>query len=60
MCSPAPARPRPRSPPPTGRMAMLRARLAAVHAATAAIRPARVEFYDALDQGEKVRLAGMS
>ncbi len=46
--------------PPTGRMAMLRARLAAVRAATAAIRPARVEFYDALDQGEKVRLAGMS
>ena len=36
-------------------MAMLRARLAAVRAATTAIRPARVELYDALDQGEKVR-----
>jgi hypothetical protein len=36
------------------------ARLAAVRAATAVIRPALVQFYDALDQGQKVRFAGMS
>ena len=34
--------------------------LAAVRAATAAIRPALVHFYEALDQGQKVRFAGMS
>jgi hypothetical protein len=41
-------------------MALMRARLAAVRAAAAAIRPALVEFYDVLDQGQKVRFAGMS
>jgi hypothetical protein len=45
---------------PVGRMAGLRARLAAVRAATAAIRPALTRFYEALDQGQKVRFAGMS
>jgi len=45
---------------PVGRMASLRARLAAVRAATAAIRPALTRFYEALDQGQKVRFAGMS
>jgi LTXXQ motif family protein len=45
---------------PAGRMEVLRARLAAVRAATAAIRPALVRFYEALDQGQKVRFAGMS
>jgi hypothetical protein len=43
-----------------GRMAAMRARLAAVKAATGAIRPALARFYDALDQGQKVRFAGMS
>jgi hypothetical protein len=43
-----------------GRMAALRARLAAVKAATAAIRPALARFYDALDQGQQARFAGMS
>jgi hypothetical protein len=38
----------------------MRQRLAAVRAATAAIRPALVHFYEALDQGQKVRFAGMS
>jgi len=41
-------------------MATLRARLAAVRAATAAIRPALARFYDSLDQGQKVRFAGMN
>jgi LTXXQ motif family protein len=45
---------------PVGRMATLRARLAAVRAATAAIRPALMHFYEALDQGQKMRFAGMS
>jgi hypothetical protein len=37
-----------------------RKRLAAVRAATAAIRPALMRFYETLDQGQKVRFAGMS
>jgi hypothetical protein len=41
-------------------MQVMRARLAAVKAATAAIRPALARFYDALDEGQKVRFAGMS
>ena len=45
---------------PVGRMDAMRKRLAAVRAATAAIRPALVHFYEALDQGQKVRFAGMS
>jgi len=45
---------------PVGRMDAVRKRLAAVRAATAAIRPALVHFYEALDQGQKVRFAGMS
>ena len=32
----------------------------AVRAATAAIRPALMHFYEVLDQGQKVRFAGMS
>jgi hypothetical protein len=31
-----------------------------VRAATAAIRPALLHFYDALDQGQQQRFAGMS
>ncbi len=45
---------------PIGRMETMRKRLAAVRAATAAIRPALMRFYEALDQGQKVRFAGMS
>ena len=45
---------------PVGRMDAVRKRLAAVRAATAAIRPALTRFYEALDQGQKVRFAGMS
>jgi hypothetical protein len=45
---------------PVGRMETMRKRLAAVRAATAAIRPALARFYEALDQGQKVRFAGMS
>jgi hypothetical protein len=45
---------------PVGRMDAMRKRLAAVRAATAAIRPALMHFYEALDQGQKVRFAGMS
>jgi len=45
---------------PVGRMASLRSRLAAVRVATAAIRPALARFYEALDQGQKVRFAGMN
>jgi hypothetical protein len=41
------APPRPRS-PPVGRMETMRERLAAVRAATAAIRPALMRFYEAL------------
>jgi hypothetical protein len=44
---------------PVGRMELMRKRLAAVRAATAAIRPALARFYEALDQGQKVRFAGM-
>jgi hypothetical protein len=40
-------------------MALLRARLLAVRQATAAIRPALTQFYEALDQGQKVYFAGM-
>jgi LTXXQ motif family protein len=43
-----------------GRMETMRKRLAAVSAATATIRPALARFYEALDQGQKVRFAGMS
>jgi len=35
-------------------------RLVAVRAATAAIRPTLMHFHEALDQGQKVRFAGMS
>jgi hypothetical protein len=45
---------------PIGRMQAMRQRLAAVRAATAAIRPALLHFYEALDQGQKLRFAGMS
>ena len=45
---------------PVGRMATLRARLDAVRAATAMIRPAFTHFYDSLDQEQKVRFAGMN
>src|SRR5262245_61181466 len=45
---------------PVGRMDAMRKRLAAVRAATAAIRPALMHVYEALDQGQKVRFAGMS
>jgi hypothetical protein len=45
---------------PAGRMETMRKRLAAVRAATAAIRPALMRFYEALDRGQKVRFAGMS
>jgi hypothetical protein len=45
---------------PVGRMEAMRKRLAAVRAATAAIRPALARFYEALNQEQKVRFAGMS
>jgi hypothetical protein len=45
---------------PAGRMDTMRKRLAAVRDATAAIRPALLRFYGALDQGQKVRFAEMS
>jgi LTXXQ motif family protein len=45
---------------PVGRMQAMRQRLAAVRAATAAIRPALARFYEALDQGQQQRFAGMS
>jgi hypothetical protein len=45
---------------PVGRMEAMRERLSAVRAATAAIRPALFHFYEALDQGQKLRFAGMS
>jgi len=44
---------------PPARMALLRARLAAVRQATVAIRPALTQFYEVLDQGQKVQFAGM-
>jgi LTXXQ motif family protein len=45
---------------PVGRLETMRKRLSAVRAATAAIRPALARFYEALNQGQKVRFAGMS
>ena len=45
---------------PVGRMDAMRKRLSAARAAIAAIRPALTHFYEALDQGQKVRFAGMS
>jgi len=45
---------------PVGRMQAMRKRLAAVRAATAAIRAPLARFYEALDQGQQVRFAGMS
>jgi len=39
-------------------METMRKRLSAVRAATAAIRPALMRFYEALNQGQKVRFAG--
>jgi hypothetical protein len=44
---------------PVGRMKMMRARLAAVRQATVTIRTSLVRFYEALDNGQKVRFAGM-
>ena len=41
------------------RMKIMQARLSAVRAATAAIHPALTRFYEALDQGQKIRFAGM-
>jgi hypothetical protein len=40
-------------------MKMMLARLAAVRQAMATIRPAFAHFYEALDQVQKVRFAGM-
>jgi hypothetical protein len=45
---------------PVGRMDAMRKRLAAVRAATAAIRAPLARFYEALDQGQQLRFAGMS
>jgi hypothetical protein len=45
---------------PVRRMEGMLARLAAVRATTAAIRPTLTRFYEALDQGQKVRFAAMS
>jgi hypothetical protein len=45
---------------PARRMEVMVARLAAVRAAIAAIQPALTRFYEALDQGQKMRFAGMS
>jgi hypothetical protein len=39
---------------PPARLALLRARLAAVRQATVAIRPALTQFYEALNQGQKI------
>ena len=44
---------------PLGRLTQMRARLLTVREATTAIRPAFTQFYDALDQGQKVRFAAM-
>jgi LTXXQ motif family protein len=44
---------------PLGRLTQMRARLLTVREATTAIRPALTQFYDALDQGQKVRFAAM-
>jgi hypothetical protein len=45
---------------PVGRMQAMRKRLSAVRAATAAIRAPLARFYEALDQGQQLRFAGMS
>jgi LTXXQ motif family protein len=45
---------------PVGRMQAMRKRLSAVRAATAAIRAPLSRFYEALDQGQQLRFAGMS
>jgi hypothetical protein len=45
---------------PPARMDIMRKRLAAIRAATAAIRPTLLRFYGALDQGQKLRFAEMS
>jgi hypothetical protein len=42
---------------PLGRLTQMRARLLAVRQATTAIHPALTQFYDALDEGQKVRFA---
>ena len=44
---------------PLGRLTQMRVRLLAVRQATTAIRPALTQFYEALDQGQKVRFAAM-
>jgi hypothetical protein len=44
---------------PPGRMTEMRTRLLAVRQATTAIRPALTQFYENLDQGQKVRFAAM-
>jgi hypothetical protein len=44
---------------PPARMMQMQARLSAVREATAAIRPAFVQFYEALDQGQRTRFADM-
>jgi hypothetical protein len=44
---------------PLGRLTQMRARLLTVREATTAIRPAFTQFYDALDQVQKVRFAAM-
>jgi hypothetical protein len=44
---------------PLGRLTQMRARLFTVREATAAIRPTFTQFYDALDQVQKVRFAAM-
>jgi len=41
------------------RMATMRERLSAVRQATVAIHPAFTQFYEALDQGQKLRFAGV-
>ena len=45
---------------PARRMEVMVARLAAMRAATVAIQPALMRFYEALDEGQKMRFAGMS
>ena len=44
---------------PPARMALLRTQLLAVRQATVAIRPALEQFYESLDQGQKVYFAAM-
>ena len=45
---------------PLGRMVTLRARLGAVRVTASSIRPALTRFYNALDQEQKLRFAGMN